>query len=851
MKLIFDSKIYMTLNKKITNLLLALIAFLPLGMSQTITIKGRILDADTKETLPFCRIWVEGTTVNIASDIDGNYNLTLTTPARFLTASMIGYDTLRRKLTDAPEQEIEFELKSSNQTLMEVVILAGENPSHRIVKGIIKNKQRNRPSQLPHYQCETYTKTEFDLVNISEKVQKSRAMKPFDFIFKNIDSTSDDKVFLPVYMVETISDNFHTEGSDKRHSVPKAQKTAGDPNESFITMIQNMQTDFDVYNDWIYILEKPFVSPFASSGLLFYEYYISDSTVVADGAKKYTIRFKPRRKQENTFYGDFIVEDSSFAIEKVNARMSPDVNINLINRIILFQSFEKNKADTDKVKWLPAKSKMVLDFHITPNSPGMIGRKTLIYKDFHFLKDSIKVNRPSKKAIDPSLEQLQRDKTFWDNARPEALTKNEASVYKMIDSFVNVPVYRTYVDVINTVTGGYKELGPIEIGTYFSMYSYNPIEGSRFRLGARTTPDFSRKVRYGGFVAYGTKDEKWKYGGNILWLAKREPRTMLGATYTKDISSSSASSEAINLNEDNFLTGFYRRPVLRKLMAVQESKIFYEQYLQGSWSGRVTLLNRSLEPFRASSGSGFNYAYLPNPDAPSAIDTVVRTSEAVIKMRYVHGEEYIDGTFNRTKTGLQNFIFETQYTYGKSGNPYHKIELGVGGYFDINPIGRTNYQINAGKTFGKASFLLLHLAEGNESYSYETNSFNGMNRFEFVGDQYASLVITHHFNGLFLNKIPLIRKLNWREVITFKAFAADMSAANRASNQLNAFDVTTVSKTNYAGFRVPSAEPYMEASVGVENILKVLRVDAVWRLNYLDNPEATRFALHVGFDFHF
>ncbi len=684
-------------------------------------------------------------------------------------------------------------------------------------------------------------------------------MKPFDFVFKNIDSTSDDKVFLPVYMVETIADNFHTEGSNKRHSVPKAEKTAGDPNESFIATVRNMQSDFDVYDDWIYILEKPFISPFSNTGLLFYEYYISDSTIAVDGAKKYTIRYKPRRKQENTFYGDFVVEDSSFAIEKVNARMSPDVNINLINRIILFQSFVKSTSNTEgglnneeNTKWLPAKSKMVLDFHITPKSPGMIGRKTLIYKDFHFSKDSLIRNMPTKKTVGPpSLSQLQRDKSYWETARPEALTKNEASVYQMIDSFVNVPVYRTYVDIISTVTNGYKELGPIEIGTYFSMYSYNPVEGSRFRLGARTTPDFSRKIRYGGFAAYGTRDQRWKYGGNILYLARRNPRTMLGAAYAKDISSSSASSEAININDANFLTGFYRRPVLQKLMFVEEAKFFYEQYVQDGLSGRVTLLDRRLSPFRTTTGSGFNYAYLSDPDAPSAIDTVVKTSEAVVKMRYVHGEEYVDATFNRTKLGLQNFIFETQYTYGKSGNPYHKVEVSVGGYFDTNPLGRTNYQVNAGKTFGKASFLLLHLAEGNESYSYETNSFNGMNRYEFVGDQFASLILTHHFQGLFLNKIPLLRKLNWREVATFKAFTADMSAENRASNQLNAFNISAVDKSNYAGFRVPSAKPYMEVSVGVENILKVLRVDGVWRLNYLDNPEATRFALHVGFDFHF
>ncbi len=842
----------MILIKKFIHLLIAFIAFLPFGISQNITIKGKVIDADTKETLPFCRISVEGIKAETASDINGDFIITLRAPARFLIASMVGYDTFRHRLTSAPEQNIEFELKSSDQILTEVVIHAGENPSHRIVRGIIKNKSINRPSQLPHYQCETYTKMEFDMVNISDKIRKSRVMKPFDFVFKNIDSISDEKVFLPIYMAETIADNFHIEGSNERRFIPKAEKMAGNPDESFIASVRNMQKDYDVYDDWIYILQKPFVSPFASSGLFFYQYYISDSTIAADGAKKYTIRFKPRRKQENTFYGDFVVEDSSFAIEKINARMSPDVNINLTNRIILFQSFEKNTTLTEGgAKWLPAKSKMVIDFHLTAKSPGMIGRRTVIFKDFHFEKDSSKSLPISKKTSEPTGEQLKRDNEFWNTARPEILTKTESSIYKMMDSFTHVPVYRTYVEVINTIVGGYKDLGPIELGPYFSIYSFNPIEGTRLRLGARTTPDFNKKIRFGAFAAYGLKDKEWKYGGNVLWIARRNPRTVVGLAYGKDVGRTSASSEALNLNDANFLTGFYRRPVPQKLTAITESKIFYEKSLSNGWSGRLTLLDRSLAPLRTQSGAGFNYAYLPNPDAPSAIDTVLKTSEAVVKARYAHGEDYIDGTFSRSKAGLQNFIFQMQYAYGKSGNPYHKLEVGIGGYFDVNPIGRLSYQVNGGKFFGKASFLLLFLAEGNETLSYETSSFNGMNRYEFVGDVYGSLAVTHHFNGFFLNKIPLIRKLNWREVVTFKAFTAEMSAANRAANRLNMFDVSNVSATNYSGYRVPSATPYMEVSAGIENIFKVMRVDAVWRLNYLDNPESQRFAVHFGFGFQF
>lgn len=816
---------------------------------QTRTIHGRIYDEDTKEGLPFANVYFESTSTGVTSDLDGNFTLTYTKKADSLSVSAVGYVKSRRFVRDTSYQEIYFYLSPAEQNLSEVVILAGENPANAIVRGIIRNKENNEVTHFNSYQREDYTKVEVDLVNIDERLRKTKLFKPFDFVFNNIDSSSDEKPFLPIYVAETLSDQYYVKGEGKPHDLPKAQRTSGTENQSFVDAVNHVHDELNLYDNWLYIMDKNFASPFSSMGLFYYEYYIMDSSYIS-GQWSYKLKFKPKRKQENTFYGDFWVADTSFAVERVNMRMSPEVNINLVNRVIVYEEFTLHK---DSI-WLPAKQNIVVDFKVTEKSPGMIIRKTISRRDYHLNHEDLAAALKAKDPETYDISDLAYDDAFWQKARHDTLSKRELAVYGMVDSIKNVPVYKTYVDIITTIVSGYKHLGKVEIGPYFTIFSNNPVEGYRFRMGVWTSPDFSKNIRFGGYAAYGLKDKQVKYGFDLQWVMSKKPRTEFGFAWKDDITSNSDNSEA--LTDANLFSGFYRRPVPLKLLHIQEGKIYYERYWKKGWSNRLTLLHRNMDPYGGilDNGGGFNYAYLPHPKSLNDVDTTIATTEIIITTKYAYEEKFLDGDFNRLSLGSKYPIVEFQYTAGVNGlldgkYRYHKIVLGYHHWFYINPIGWTSYSIKTGQTFGTVPFLLMEVHPGNETYFYDKGSFNGMNRYEFASDRFVSWSIVHHFEGFFLNKVPLLRKLKLREVVAFRGVLGTISAENRAANKLNAYN--TANLNSYTGFRAPWPAPYMEMSAGIENIFKVLRIDAVWRLNYLDNPQARPLSLRMGVDFFF
>lgn len=815
---------------------------------QRYLIKGRVSDADTGEGLPFSNVYFPGTSIGTSTDVDGYYELSVTELMDSLAASAIGFKPLTRALRQAPEQELNFALEASELTLTEIVVIAGENPANAIVKGIIKNKENNRLESLDAYQYESYAKVELDFEKIPEGIRKTKLMEPFEFVFESIDSTSDEKPFLPIYINEALTEVYYSKVAGKTASLVKAQRASGTDNTNFIEFVKKIHAPFSVYDNWINVLDKPFVSPFSDAGLSYYEYYILDSAYIS-GQWSYKLKFKPRRKQENTFFGDFWVADTTFSVQRLNMRMSPDVNINLVTRIIIFQEFEFSEQH-----WLPSKQKMIVDFSPSENAPGMIARRTETLRDFRLNPADIQQNFLKKEKGIPPPPPLINDEAYWQSVRHEPLTKTESAIYAIVDSIKNVPVYKTYVQVAETVLGGYFTFGKIQVGPYFSVFSNNQVEGSRLRLGIRTSDEFSKNMRLSAYAAYGFKDEKWKYGTEFIWILNRLPWTTIGAARRRDISLNSENSE--EFQESNLFTGFLRRDIFLKLINVEETKVYYERYWKNGFSNRVTILHRFMDPYGDMGDGGFKYAFLNNPGgAADQVDTTINTTEVVLKMRYAPGETFLGEQFDRVSAGTKKPVLEAQYTLGVNGlfggnYRYHKLSLSLRHWFNVGPAGWFSYRAKVGTTYGTVPFLLLEVHPGNEALFMSRAVFNTMNRYEFASDTYASLIVEHHFDGFFLNHIPLLRKLKWREVVIFKAVMGGMSANNREANRLNAWSPQSGADV-YTGFRSPSSKPFLEAGVGIENIFQIIRVDALWRLNYLDNPEASRFTLVFGAYFNF
>jgi hypothetical protein len=845
-------------------ILLILPVFIQHCYTQTITISGKIIDDDTEEAVAFCSVFLNSNPpVGVTSDMDGNYTIKVDLSAAggdSIGAVSIGYNQIMKKISkDITEQVVNFRLKSESLTTGEVVILAGENPANEIIRQIIKNKKRNEKKNFDSYEVEVYSKTELDLDNLDPKLKDGKLFKDLQFIFDNIDSVSDAKPFLPAYVAERMSDIYYVNSTKQEKEIVKAQNVSGISNSSVVDFINRMHDKYSIYDNYITMLGKEFISPFSNFALGTYEFYIIDSTFIQN-EWSYKLKFKPKRVQENTYYGDFWVSMENYGVQILNMRMSPEVNINLVNRVLVYQEFIKQDS-----LWLPFKEKTVIDFAMDKSEkrPGIIGRKTQMYKSFVINDDNTQVSYKKVDPEDVNFKELKRDSSYWRENRHEKLSKNEEAVYKMVDSIKQVPVYKTFAEIINTLSTGFQDIGPLEIGPYWDILNVNNVEGFRLGLGLGTSSKFSKKLRLFGYTAYGFHDKKWKYKFLAEYVFSNQRRKTIGAQFRNDVVFESRSSE--ERSSQGIFAGFIRRGnVPPKIINVIEGKVYYRHTWKRGWSNSIALLHRELKPYGDSltiSNQGFNYGFIPDSGNPTSIDDNIKTTEIIFKTRYAYKERLFRGIFSDVSLGSIFPILELTYTAGIKGildskYDYHRLTLNIKHWFKVGSAGWFEYNIDAGKVFGKLPFLLLEPHPGNDAFFYNKNSFNMMNSFEFVSDTWVGLRVEQHFDGFFLNRIPLLRKLKLRELVFFRGVWGTLTKENLEANKpnLQVIDPNDPSKPQnkdgafYGSF---NKGPYMEAGFGIENIFKFIRVDALWRLSYWENRYAQKFSVRFTMSFNF
>ena len=816
---------------------------------QTYTITGRVMDVNANEPIPFTNLFLKGSTVGGTSDLEGYYIIQTFTKADSLVVSAIGYARAAKPLKDWAEQTINFGLERANINIKEIVINPGENPAHPILRNIIKNKLKNDKRRLENYKYEVYTKMEIDMDNLDNGIQDRRILKKFQFIFDGIDSTSDEKPFLPMFLTESIADYAFRKNPKAQREVIKATKVSGSENESLSQFLGSMYQEVNVYNNFVMLLDKGFISPISNNALNHYRFYLTDSAYF-NGKWCYQLKFVPKRRGEFTFTGDLWANDTSFAVKKISMEAPHDIDINWVERVSIFQEFNE-VADSS---WMITKDKLVVDFQEPKGTFGLIGRKTALYRDFE-------INQKANDAYFKVPEDIlvadgvfEKSDSFWNVKRHEVLSKNEARIYHLIDTIRQMPVYKTWETTFITLVTGWKKVGPFDIGPYFTLYSSNSEEGHRFRLGLRTNGSLSKRFRIGGYAAYGTRDYTWKYKGNLLILASKKPRIEIGFSHQKDINVSSDNRE--EFGEDNVLAGIYRRTVRvndstrkaipQKLFMRQESKGFFEKEWRVGLQARLGVAHRIFDPY-------FDFRYVIHKQNDNHQDTIstVSSAEVILKIRFAYREKFLSGALHRSSLGTRYPIFQVQYTLGlpgifESDFRYHKVVANLSDNFPISPIGTFYYELSFGKIFNTLPYLLLEVHRGNETYFYNPYSFNLMNEFEFVSDAFAQFFITHRWDGFFLNRIPGVSKLNWREVVTVKAMIGHLSQANKDANSFNLI------KETYP-------IPYIEAGAGIENILRFFRVDFLWRLTHrrkkptdVDfDPFVQNWGFRVGVQFQF
>lgn len=784
-------------------------------------IKGVIRDFNTGEGIPFAQVLFPHSAIGTTTELDGTFSFNYDkAPSDTIIINALGYKKIERLIdTSLSAIVLEIEMSRTENLLKEVVIKPGEDPAIKLVKNIIKNKPNNNPNKYINYKYELYNKLELDLVRISkEQFSKIPMMKPFAFVFKNVDSLSESKPFLPVFLTETLSDLYFQRDPKKKKEIIKASQIKGINNESVTQFLGGMYQQINMYDNFIDVFGKQFVSPINNNAPFYYRYQIKD-TQYAYGQRIILVQFAPKREGENCFVGDFWVADSMFALQRISLDVSKNANINLVNRVSLYQEF----APVGDSLWFNVKDKFVVDFAVPYGGkrlPGFIGRKTTSYKGILLNDTSVSnfVNNPKLKQDVITLDSARNQSAaYWNNVRHDSLNKNEKAIYSMIDTLNSLPIFTRTKNIISILTKGTKDIGPFEFGPYWNVYNSNPIEGNRFRFSMGTNQKLFKDIYLNGYVAYGTLDQRFKYKVSGLWLLKRHPRERIFASYTSDLDRSiSYYSEAAT---DNFLSNFVRkRGVPFKLAFVKDARIeHYKEYYSG-FSHEVTFIRKEFTPYNPLPDAGIFQDENGNPSS-----SVVNT-EVGIKFRYAYKERFLEGRYYRVSLGSKYPIVSVRLGLGlknvlNSGYQYQKLTVNISDNIKIPHLGNISYNLFAGKYFGTLPYSLLEVHPGNDFYYYSPFAFSMMNRFEFLSDTYAGLMFEHNIGSGLFNYLPLLKKVKLRQFWTFKTAIGKLSSQNQALNLNKGFE-----------FKTLQSSPYVEIGTGVDNIFQLFRVDFVWRV---------------------
>ncbi len=829
---------FMNFGKSLIRPLLLFTLFLVVKQAgaQSKRISGTVKDSHSEEAIPFASVSFLGSTMGKLTDSAGFFSFYLDKwPADTLLITCVGYQPFVYAI-DKNKDSILLNLPMERGTYNEgVKVKTKVNKGLLLWRKIVQNKPRNDRYRFDNFSYELYNKLELDIKNFNfGKIAKFKPLRPVgELIKQNIDS-ADGVKYLPTYLTETISDYYYQKKPLKRREEIKAANTNGIKNESIIKFLGGMDQNVNVYNNFVAVFDKQFVSPASDNGDLYYNYRVIDTQIVNTN-RFYHLVFVPRRKGTNTFEGDCWVHAGSFAIQKMNLRLGKDANINFVETLSLIQEYKL----LDDSTWFLAKDKFVAD--VTPigkNSPGFIGRKTTTYRNIH-VNDSSVVNGLSKNKLmeeistDPGA--AEKDKAYWQDTRHEELTKTEAGIIKMLDTLLTAPTFQRLTRQINFLATGYLNTGNFQLGPWFNWVTANSWEGMRLRFDFGTNKKFDKRWWYHWYLAYGFGDKKLKGKAELFYLPTKHPRRYWYGSYTNDLDW--GQSYYGEVSQDNvFALAIRKQNVPIKFIKVEEKRFEYFNEHRYGLSELVAVTHKGFTPLK---NIPFRDSFPASPG-----QSPLTTFEVSLRLRFAYLEKFLENNFFRTSLGSPYPIGEVYVSRGisgilKSNYNYTKLSGSVSDYIKIPPFGNISFQLYGGKTFGTLPYVLLDIAPGNELYYYNKYAFNMMNRYEFIHDKYAGINFEHNVgNGLF----RFFPKLKFRQFWTVKTLWGSLSDANKALNfkQGNTFQ-TLDGKT------------YMEVGTGVDNILRVFRVDFIWRVlpNTLTNGNTKKFGVFGSFRLSF
>ena len=849
--------------------LLQAVAGIFLSHAQSFTsASGIVKDSITGEPLPFVSVYFDGSTIGAMTDDNGTFTLQNNQGYTKLAAASLGYDTKFIDLKPGKKNDnLEVLLKPTAFEISEVVVkpkrekyTRKDNPAVELIKKVIVHKNDNRIEAKPEYQTEVYEKLSLSLDNFNPNLDKNKFLKKFKFIKNYLDTSEfNGKPILTVSVRENLSDFYYRKSPKAEKTIVRAKRMQGidktlDDGGGITSNLEEIFKSINIFDNNIPILLNRFVSPLSSTlATTYYHYYIMD-TLDVGGDKCVDLAFVPANSESYGFTGRlYITLDGNYAVKKVLLNTPANINLNWVDKLRIEQEFKQMPDST----WVLDQENTFVNFYVVKGTQQLYAHQLRNYDNYNFNVQNADSVFGLLGALHVLPEATAQPDTFWTHNRPIPLKEKEDALKDLLGQLRKVPAFNAIIKTAEILITGYiptandKKVTKFDFGPMNTTFSANHLEGFRMRVGGMTTANLNPYWFASGYLAYGTNDRKIKYNLKLTHsFTKKEyhegENPVNNLSFIQEYDVYTPGQDFLFTSKDNIFVAWKVGEPVTKMQYIRKSVLQYEKEWLNGLTWKSWIMNQNNE-------AAGTLQYIKRDESGNLYHIKdFTTSEIGTQLRFAPGERAYNGrsgkesVFNLSKDAP---VFKLSHHLGIKGvlggdYNYNHTEISAEKRIWLSSFGHIDAQVKAGKVWDKVPFPLLILPNTNQSITIQPEAFHMMNALEFVTDQYVSFNATYYLKGWILNRIPGIKWLRLREVLSFNMIYGGLTDKNNPTLTPGLFLLPD-------GTQPLGSTPYMECSVGLENIFKILRIDYYRRLTYLDHPDIKKGGIRIALRFTF
>lgn len=837
-------------------LILLLLILAQAAGAQTIT--GVVVEESTGDTIPFPSVQYKKEKIATSGNAYGRFSIKRLNGEK-LTFSAVGYQELTILIGPNTPSEMKITLKTDTKQLKGVTVKTKRskysrknNPAVELMKRVIAAKKRTDLANHDYYQFNKYQKITFAINDIKPTELENEKLKKKKWLINQIETCPyNNKLILPLSVDETVTRNIYRKDPKTEKSIIMGQSSSGvndliETGDILNNVLKDVFTDVDLYDDQIRLLQYPFTSPIGKDAISFYRFYIVD-TVYVDRDKCFHLQFLPNNQQDFGFRGEiWILADSTLHVKRCNLTLPKKSDVNFVDNLQIIQEYTR----LPEGDWALTTDDMFVEMSIAKFLTKAIVIRTTRMSDYAFDELPDKLFKGKTKVLHES-NAMMRDEAFWDKYRSVELTKSESSMDAFINNLSQQKAFKYIIFGVRAFIENFVETGSqnhpskVDIGPINTMISSNFIDGVRTRISAQTTANLNPHWFLSGYYARGWDSRKNYYKGELTYsfnkkeyLPREFPKRTLTFTSTYDVCS--PSDKFMHTDKDNVFTALKWTKV-EKMMFYNRQQLSFER--EEEWGFRTTISLKT-EENEACGDLFFKPLSMVGMEDAMIGQGKFRTTEARIELRYAPGETFINTKQRRLPVNLDAPVFTLSHTTGIKGflggdYDYNFTEASIYKRLWLNSWGKIDILAKGGIQWNKVPFPLLIMPAANLSYIISDETFNLINNMEFLNDRYASLDISWDLNGKIFNRIPLLKKLKWREWLGIKCLWGTLTDKNNPTLAANTGDGMLMEFPE-GSYIMDSKRPYIELIAGIHNIFKIIHIQYVHRLNYNHLPTATK-----------